>query len=90
MKEKTISLIIPFFNEEKYIGTCLEYVIKNSNGRFLEIIVVDNASTDKTSEIEVLKEMVKSNQLQVRAQEKELIRLKQKVTYLEGQQFAIK
>src|SRR5882724_9230151 len=51
MKEPTISLIIPAYNEEKYIGTCLEYVIKNSNGRFLEIIVVDNASTDSTAEI---------------------------------------
>jgi glycosyltransferase involved in cell wall biosynthesis len=46
-----ISLIIPAYNEEKYIGTCLDHVIKSSGGRFLEIIVVDNASTDKTAEI---------------------------------------
>lgn len=46
-----ISLIIPAHNEEKYIGSCLEYATKNSNGKFFEIIVVDNASTDKTSEI---------------------------------------
>ena len=45
-KYSNISLIIPAHNEEKYIGTCLEHVIKNSNGKFLEIIVVDNASTD--------------------------------------------
>ncbi len=51
MKEPTISLIILAYNEEKYIGTCLEYVIKNSNGKFLEIIVVDNASTDKTKDV---------------------------------------
>lgn len=51
MKELTISLIIPAHNEEKYIGDCLDYVIKNSNAKLLEIIVVDNASTDKTSEI---------------------------------------
>ena len=49
-KYSNISLIIPAHNEEKYIGTCLEHVIKNSNGKFLEIIVVDNASTDRTSE----------------------------------------
>jgi glycosyltransferase involved in cell wall biosynthesis len=46
-----VSLIIPAYNEEKYIGECLEYVIKNSNGFFHEIIVVDNASTDKTAEV---------------------------------------
>lgn len=46
-----ISLIIPAYNEEKYIGDCLDYAIKNSNGKFFEIIVVDNASTDKTVEI---------------------------------------
>jgi glycosyltransferase involved in cell wall biosynthesis len=46
-----ISLIIPAYNEEKYIGICLESVIKNSNGKIFEIIVVDNGSTDKTAEI---------------------------------------
>ncbi len=51
MRNLTISLIIPAYNEEKYIGECLKYVIKNSNNKFLEIIVVDNASTDKTAEI---------------------------------------
>ena len=51
MKKKTISLIIPAYNEEKYIGECLDYAIRNSNGKFLEIIVVDNASTDKTADI---------------------------------------
>src|SRR5262245_58576357 len=51
MQELTISLIIPAYNEEKYIGTCLEHAIKNSGGKLLEIIVVDNASTDKTSEV---------------------------------------
>jgi 1,2-diacylglycerol 3-alpha-glucosyltransferase len=47
----TISLIIPAYNEEKYIGKCLEYAIKNSHGTLLEIIVIDNASTDRTKQI---------------------------------------
>ena len=47
----TISLVIPAFNEESQIGHCLESVLKNSGGRLYEIIVVDNASTDRTSEI---------------------------------------
>ena len=51
MKELTISLVIPAHNEEKYIGACLDHAIKNSGGKFFEIIVVDNASTDKTAEI---------------------------------------
>ncbi len=46
-----ISLIIPAFNEERYIGECLRSVIKHAAGRLLEIIVVDNASTDRTAEI---------------------------------------
>ncbi|MDE2030845.1 MAG: glycosyltransferase family 2 protein [Patescibacteria group bacterium] len=51
MTKPTISLIIPAYNEEKYIGECLEYITKNSNGKFFEIIVVSNASTDRTVEV---------------------------------------
>jgi glycosyltransferase involved in cell wall biosynthesis len=46
-----ISCIIPAFNEEKLIGACLDSIIRNSRGRFCEIIVIDNASHDRTSEI---------------------------------------
>ena len=46
-----ISLIIPAYNEENYIGECLDAVLKNAPGEFHEIIVVDNASTDKTAEV---------------------------------------
>ncbi|MDO8521677.1 MAG: glycosyltransferase family 2 protein [bacterium] len=46
-----ITLIIPAYNEEDYIGQCLDAAIKNSGGKFKEIIVVDNASTDKTAEV---------------------------------------
>ncbi|MEO6536304.1 MAG: glycosyltransferase family A protein [Candidatus Paceibacterota bacterium] len=47
----SISLIIPAYNEEAYLGACLEAVQENSNGKFNEIIVVNNNSTDKTAEI---------------------------------------
>lgn len=43
-----ISLVVPAYNEEKYISSCLESVIKNG-GELYEIVVVDNASTDKTA-----------------------------------------
>ncbi len=46
-----VSLIIPAYNEEKYIGECLKSAIKYSAGRFYEIVVVDNNSQDKTREI---------------------------------------
>lgn len=45
-----ISLVIPAFNEEAYLGGCLDLVIA-SGGRFHEIIVIDNASTDGTSAV---------------------------------------
>jgi len=46
-----ISLVIPAHNEESYIGSCIEHAIRNSKGKLHEIIVVDNASTDKTREV---------------------------------------
>ena len=42
---------IPAYNEEKCIGECIDCAVHNSGGRFFEIIVVDNASTDKTREV---------------------------------------
>ncbi len=50
-----ISLVIPAYNEANYIGACLDNAIKNSNGRFCEIIVINNASTDQTKEIALSK-----------------------------------
>ena len=46
-----ISVIIPAFNEEKYIEDCLKILATNLPKEVIEIIVVDNASTDQTSEI---------------------------------------
>ena len=46
-----ISLIIPAYNEEKEIKACLEAALKHAPENLLEIIVVDNASTDRTSVI---------------------------------------
>jgi glycosyltransferase involved in cell wall biosynthesis len=47
----SISLIIPAYNEEAYIGTCLEAVARHVQDRVCEVIVVDNASTDRTAEV---------------------------------------
>ncbi len=45
-----ISLVIPAYNEEKYIADCLKSVF-SSSANFFEIIVVDNNSNDRTREI---------------------------------------
>ena len=43
-----ISVIIPAYNVEKYIGQCLESLIAQSYDN-IEIIVVDDKSTDNTA-----------------------------------------
>ena len=53
MKNKSIkiSIIIPCYNEEKYISTLLTNINKQRKLFNLEIIVVDDGSKDKTKEI---------------------------------------
>lgn len=47
-----ISFVIPAYNEEKYIGTCLRSIdALRGDASVHEIIVVDNASTDATAKI---------------------------------------
>lgn len=50
MKSPLVSVIIPSFNSEKFIGQCLNSLRKQTYKNF-EIIVVDNNSIDKTKEI---------------------------------------
>lgn len=45
-----VSVVIPAYNEEKYIGKCLESLIAQSEPAN-EIIVVNNKSTDNTKKI---------------------------------------
>lgn len=48
--EKKISVIIPAYNVDKYIRRCLDSLV-NQTYKNLEIIVVNDASTDRTGEI---------------------------------------
>lgn len=50
VKENTISIIIPAYNVESYIESCLLSVISQTY-KSLEIIVVDDGSKDRTGEI---------------------------------------
>ena len=48
--EPTISIIVPIYNIDKYIGICIESIL-NQAYRQLEIILVDDGSTDRCAEI---------------------------------------
>lgn len=51
---KTLSIVIPAYNEERYIGTLLERILAVDLGPLgltKEIIVVDDCSRDRTAEI---------------------------------------
>ena len=50
---RKLAFVIPAYNEEALIGKCLESVVAEiaRSGADAEIIVVNNASTDRTGEI---------------------------------------
>ncbi len=47
----SLSLVIPAYNEENYLLSCLESIGKQDYAGEYEVIVVDNASTDNTAKI---------------------------------------
>jgi glycosyltransferase involved in cell wall biosynthesis len=49
--DKTICVIIPTYNEEHLISTCIKSIISAKKDRQIEIIVADNGSIDHTREI---------------------------------------
>jgi glycosyltransferase involved in cell wall biosynthesis len=50
-RKPTISLIIPAYNEEHYLPACLDAVMRHVAGKAIEIVVVDNNSTDGTKQV---------------------------------------
>jgi glycosyltransferase involved in cell wall biosynthesis len=50
-----LTIAIPAYNEQKYISACLEHVLADVHraveGDSIEVLVIDNASTDGTGEI---------------------------------------
>ena len=51
MLKDTVSVIVPAFNEEKNIASVIKELSRLRKNYKLQIIVVDDASTDKTSKI---------------------------------------
>ena len=48
-KSKLISVIVPVYNQEKFIGRCIRsLLVQNIPKEQYEIIVVNDGSTDKT------------------------------------------
>jgi glycosyltransferase involved in cell wall biosynthesis len=53
-----VSIIIPIYNEEKYIAKCLDSIIKSDFDKDkMEVLLVDGGSSDKT--VEIIKEYQK-------------------------------
>ena len=50
MKEYDISVIIPVYNAEKYLGECIESVL-NQTKAGIELVIVNDGSTDGTADI---------------------------------------
>ena len=52
--DNNISIVIPIYNSEKYIKRCLDSIVKQINDNILEILVIDDCSTDNS--LQILKE----------------------------------
>lgn len=50
MKTVDISIIVPIYNAEKYIDKCIESIL-NQTKQELEVILINDGSTDKTEQI---------------------------------------
>lgn len=49
-KDSILSVIVPIYNSEKYIGQCIESILSQSMDN-IDVILVDDGSTDKSGEI---------------------------------------
>lgn len=50
MQENLISVIVPIYNTEKYLDNCIESIV-NQSYKYLDIILVNDGSTDKSKSI---------------------------------------
>lgn len=50
MEKPLVSIIIPLYNVQEYVGECIESILKQSYEHF-EVVVMDDGSTDNSAEI---------------------------------------
>ena len=43
-----VSIVIPCFNEQDYIGQCIDSFFQQTDGLTIEVLVIDGMSTDNT------------------------------------------
>lgn len=58
MNNIVVSIIVPVYNSEKYVGKCIESLL-NQTYKNIEIIIIDDGSTDNSKSI--IKEYLKSD-----------------------------
>ncbi len=54
IEAKSVSIIIPTFNGASRIGDCLDALLQQTAGRDVEILVVNDGSTDNTADVVAL------------------------------------
>ena len=47
---KLVSIIVPIYNSEQFLKKCIDSLINQTYGE-IEILLIDDGSTDKSSEI---------------------------------------
>lgn len=50
MKKPLVSIIVPVYNVEEYVGECIESIL-NQSYENIEVIILDDGSTDQSAEI---------------------------------------
>ena len=49
--EKLLTVVIPAYNAQKFLGKCLDSLLRAGQYKEMELLVVDDGSADKTAEI---------------------------------------
>ena len=64
MNTTELSIIIPVYYGQDYIGRCLDSVLRQRDADKYEIIVIDGGSSDRT--IEIVKKIAKGSEVSIK------------------------
>jgi len=68
MEQAKVSVLIPVYNRQEFIGECIQSVLDQTYSNF-EVVIVDNGSTDRTWEI-CIEYAAKDNRIRIFQNEK--------------------